>query len=129
MMPVEPEALTPLQSAYYRPQARFDLSSLLSSAAGGLDISDGLVQDLDHLCRASGCGAALDSAALPVASDAQLRDALYGGDDYELLLVSSSPLEGAHRIGFLTSEKGLCLDGEPLTVRGFDHFCDGARTA
>ena len=129
MMPVEPEALTPLQSAYYRPQARFDLPSLLTSAAGGLDISDGLAQDLGHLCRASGCGAALDSAALPVASEAQLHDALFGGDDYELLLVSSTPLEGAYRIGILTSETGLRLDGEPLIEQGFDHFCDGTRTA
>jgi thiamine-monophosphate kinase len=125
MMPVEPAALTPLQAAYYRPLARFDVPSLLISAAGGLDISDGLAQDLEHLCRASGCGAALDSGAIPVALGAQLDDALFGGDDYELLLASDLPLAGAHRIGYLTSELGLRLDGEPLNVRGFDHFGDG----
>jgi thiamine monophosphate kinase len=56
---------------------------------------------------------------------AQLDDALFGGDDYELLLASDLPLAGAHRIGYLTSELGLRLDGEPLNVRGFDHFGDG----
>ena len=125
MMPAQPEALTPLQAAYYRPRARFDLSPLLSSAAGGLDISDGLTQDLAHLCRASGCGAVLDSAAIPVASGANLEDALFGGDDYELLLVSDKPMAGAHRIGYLTPELGLWLDSEPLSARGFDHFDDG----
>ena len=129
MMPVEPDALTPLQAAYYRPRARFDVSSLLISAAGGLDISDGLAQDLEHLCRASGCGAALDSAAIPVALGAQLDDALFGGDDYELLLASDLPLAGAHRIGYLTPELGLRLDGEPLNGRGFDHFGGGESTS
>lgn len=128
MIPAEPEDLTPLQSAYYRPRARFDLLSLLTSAAGGLDISDGLTQDLEHLCRASGCGAALNSVAIPVASGAQFDDALFGGDDYELLLVSDKPLAGAHCIGSLTAELGLRLDGEPLHARGFDHFRNGNST-
>jgi len=128
IIPAEPENLTPLQSAYYRPKARFDLLSSVASAAGGLDISDGLVQDLEHLCRASGCGAALNSVAIPVASGAQLDDALFGGDDYELLLVSEKPMAGAHCIGSLTAEPGLRLDGEPLYTRGFDHFRSGNST-
>ena len=59
-----------------------------------MDISDGLVQDLGHLCRASGCGAEVDVAALPlspagkrwVAGDEErLMRLLTGGDDYQLL--------------------------------------------
>ena len=65
MVPADPKALTPLQQAYYRPLARCDLAADLGLVAAGMDISDGLAQDLGHLCRASGCGAALDSSAIP----------------------------------------------------------------
>ena len=80
------------------------------------------------LRSASGGGAALNSVAIPVASGAPLDDALFGGDDYELLLVSDKPLAGAHCIGSLTAELGLRLDGEPLHARGFDHFRNGNST-
>jgi thiamine monophosphate kinase len=51
-----------------------------------------------------------------------LEDALFGGDDYELLVASDKPLPGAHTIGMLTAEPGLTLDGAPLASNGFDHF-------
>jgi thiamine-monophosphate kinase len=59
--------------------------------------SDGLVQDLGHLCRAGGCGAVLRSAAVPLSPAARARVmadpallalVLTGGDDYELLFVA-----------------------------------------
>lgn len=122
MVPVDPSALSPLQQAYYRPLARCDLASDLGSVAAGLDISDGLTQDLGHLCRASGCGAALDSGAIPLAAGAALDDALFGGDDYQLLLASELPVPNAHRIGTLTHGADITLDGKPLAAQGFDHF-------
>jgi thiamine-monophosphate kinase len=63
-----------------------------------MDVSDGLVQDLGHLCRAAGCGAAVDAAAVPLSAagrDLVARDpallmaALTGGDDYELLFTAA----------------------------------------
>lgn len=122
MVPVDLAALTSLQQAYYRPLARCDLAADLGSVAAGLDISDGLTQDLGHLCRASGCGANLDSAAIPVAQAASLDDALFGGDDYELLLASELPVPDAYRIGSLTPGGDITLDGKPLTAQGYDHF-------
>ena len=122
MLPVDPAVLTPLQSAYYRPQARFDVLAMVETASAGLDISDGLSQDLAHLCAASGCGAALQAASIPLAAGATLEDALFGGDDYELLVASDKPLPGAHTIGMLTAQPGLTLDGAPLASNGFDHF-------
>lgn len=122
MLPVDPKALTPLQHAYYRPQARFDVSAMVQAASAGLDISDGLSQDLAHLCAASGCGAALQSLSIPIGAGATLEDALFGGDDYELLVTSNEALPGAYIIGVLTTEPGLTLDGAPLAAKGFDHF-------
>ena len=122
MLPVDPKALTPLQHAYYRPQARFDVSAMVQAASAGLDISDGLSQDLAHLCAASGCGAALQSLSIPIGAGATLEDALFGGDDYELLVASNEALPGAYTIGVLTAEPGLTLDGAPLAAKGFDHF-------
>lgn len=122
MVPVDPTALTPLQQAYYRPLARCDLVADLGSVAAGLDISDGLTQDLGHLCRASGCGAALDRSAIPLAAGASLDDALFGGDDYQLLLASEQPVPNAYRIGTLTPGTAITLDGKPLAAKGFDHF-------
>ena len=54
-----------------------------------IDISDGLSLDLARLCRASGVGAVLQENAIPVASlnrhEVELRHALHGGDEYQLL--------------------------------------------
>ena len=122
MLPVDPKALTPLQHAYYRPRARFDVAAMVQAASAGLDISDGLSQDLAHLCAASGCGAALQSLSIPIGAGATLEDALFGGDDYELLVASNEALPGAYTIGVLTAEPGLTLDGVPFAAKGFDHF-------
>jgi thiamine-monophosphate kinase len=125
MVPADPKALTPLQQAYYRPLARCDLAADLGLVAAGMDISDGLAQDLGHLCRASGCGAALDSSAIPVAPQATLDDALFGGDDYQLLLASEHPIPNAQRVGYLTHGAAVTLDGEALAPQGYNHFRQG----
>ncbi|QTR51823.1 thiamine-phosphate kinase [Candidatus Thiothrix anitrata] len=80
------------------PTPRNPLSDLLLQYAHAcMDISDGLVADLEHILRASGVGARLDrelvpcSAALQLMSEAQrLNFALSGGDDYELLFTLPS---------------------------------------
>ncbi len=72
-----------------RPRLRLAIADIVNA---GLDVSDGLVQDLGHICRASGVAAEIEAARLPL-SDATrragatwLRACLTGGDDYELLL-------------------------------------------
>ena len=95
---------------------------MVQAASAGLDISDGLSQALAHLCAASGCGAALQSLSIPIGAGATLEDALFGGDDYELLVASNKALPGAYTIGVLTAEPGLTLDGAPFAAKGFDHF-------
>jgi thiamine-monophosphate kinase len=91
-----------------RPEPRLALGrSLLGLAHAAVDVSDGLVQDLGHLCAASGVAAALEAAEVPLspayrARAARLPDplqpALNGGEDYELLAaVPPGRVEAAFR--------------------------------
>ncbi len=75
--------------ALKRPQPRLELRRFLRDyASAAIDISDGLVGDLRHILEASGCGARISRAALPVNDWIQQNEtfdyALGGGDDYEI---------------------------------------------
>jgi thiamine-monophosphate kinase len=69
---------------------------LTGLAAAMIDLSDGLAQDLPRLCAASGTGAVVEEAAIPVSRPAvavlggraATRAALVGGEDYELLFTA-----------------------------------------
>jgi thiamine-monophosphate kinase len=71
--------------------------------AAALDVSDGLVQDVGHLCRAAGCGAEIMAADLPLSDAARatlpatLARILTGGDDYELAMAVRPAQEAALR--------------------------------
>jgi len=101
-----------------------------------IDISDGLSTDLAHLCDASGCGAELEKARIPVFSELHLAGVdvaqcvLNGGEEYALLFTSSlreSELSSrlkrpVYAIGRMSRDKGVRLDGVALEPRGWDHF-------
>ena len=114
--------------------------SLVGVATSCIDISDGLSTDLHHLCDASGAGAEIERARIPVFPDLQahgaalgvnVRDAvLHGGEEYALLFTSpmrESELSAhtgrpVYAIGRIVEERGVRLDGQPLEARGWDHF-------
>ena len=87
-----------LARRYRLPEPRLALGAALAGLArAAMDVSDGLVQDLGHLCRAGGCGAVLRAAAVPLSPAARvlvmadpslLPLVLTGGDDYELLFAT-----------------------------------------
>jgi len=112
------------QRRYLRPQARFDLCDILRRAAtAAIDVSDGLLADLTHLCRASAVGARLETALLPIVPDALLEDALYGGDDYQILCAApADELPPFTRIGTVMPQAGIWMDGQQVSPRGYDHF-------
>lgn len=95
----ESEAARSLIARHLRPQARAQagLAALRAGIRCAIDVSDGLLQDLGHVCRASRVGAVVWRDKLPVdpalaqAFDEEeaLPCAAAGGEDYELLLVGS----------------------------------------
>lgn len=108
---------------YHLPQPRLALGAALSAgklATAALDISDGLVGDLGHICETSGCGAVLEAARVPLSAGAAAaleadpalrRPILTGGDDYELLV--AVPAEHVAMVRAEGRELGI-----PLTAIG-----------
>ncbi|RVU86232.1 thiamine-phosphate kinase [Leucothrix sargassi] len=127
------------------PTARLLESRIIKQFAHAcIDVSDGLLQDLGHILKASKLGAVIETNNIPL-SDASvalfgqekaLEFALSGGDDYELLFsvpesrcddFTQSMLNSGfacHKIGVLNDSCGSIKDqhGNPLTPNGFQHF-------
>lgn len=78
------------KNRYLRPKIRFEVSSkLLDIASSAIDISDGLFQDLDHICKASKVGAVICLKKIPTfLSNSLTIDEINRGDDYEILFTS-----------------------------------------
>ena len=80
-----------LANRYHLPRPRTGLS-IRGLATAAIDVSDGLLQDAMHLCRASGVSLDIECAAIPLSQQARaagahhLETCLSGGDDYELLI-------------------------------------------
>jgi len=103
-----------------------------------IDISDGLIQDLRHILKASKTGAILYEEMIPLSSQAQgLKSALYDGEDFELLftvpVLEAGKIISRNRdlfrpIGEIVERKyGLRLlnrNGKELPIKslGFSHF-------
>lgn len=148
-LPADPLRLAATRAALERPRPRVELGLALAGLArAGIDISDGLLQDLGHILAASGVAAELRYDALPVAaalaglpSEAVRRAVLGGGDVYELCFTADPAHRQAiaqaardagapvSRIGRIQAGQGLRVldaDGAPLgdLPGGFDHFSD-----
>ena len=141
-----------LQSRHLRPQARIALGEQLVASgrvSAMLDVSDGVVADLDHILVASGgLGAEIEGRRIPLSPAARqfvaagriaLRDLLTGGEDYELLFtaapagrkkiaeVATRTGVDLTRIGQITEKDTILLFAngvfEELSGRGgYDHF-------
>lgn len=134
---------------YRLPEPRMAMGLALPGLARcAMDVSDGLMADLAHLCRASACGAEVWLDALPLSESARNACARFAlpkeslisrGDDYELLFAAPPAARDAvaraaarhdtpvTRIGRLTDgTEPVLRDGAGHAVTldraGFDHF-------
>ncbi len=141
--------------AHQRPQPRLDIVSILDRwrddlsqtfTVTGMDSSDGLADAIVQICRASNVGAIIDRAAIPLSPaliqldpDAALTSALYGGEDFELVLCLPDAIaarlvaqlgQGAAIIGKITQHLDIAIVDPTqqyptinLDLRsGFQHF-------
>jgi thiamine-monophosphate kinase len=136
-----------LAQRHLRPAPRIDAgrAAIAAGVRCAIDVSDGLVQDVGHVCESSGLDAEITVADVPVDSalvacypDDALELALSGGEDYELVLVGpQEKLEAVRaQIDVPLTVIGRMLDthggrarligdaGETIELRaaGWDHF-------
>ena len=145
-----PEAAAFLRRAQVRPHPRVDLGQALlrTGIRCAIDVSDGLAQDLRHICEASGLGATVRIADIPLSEhlshtlpEDAVAMAASGGEDYELLftgpvgavdrvrgrfaipiaVIGSLVEDGERRVRFL-DEEGREVS---FASAGWDHFAGG----
>ena len=132
---------------FWQPEARIRTGLMLRyMASAAIDISDGLLADLGHLCEASGVGARVDCSKLPLSAELlasaatgqALEWALAGGDDYQLCFTAAPEhaeqllVQARNRaldvtcIGDIVLEPGIMniRTNQPFQTKttGFKHF-------
>ena len=145
---LEPAALERCRIRLDWPTPRIALGLELAALAhSAIDVSDGLLGDLAHICQRSGVGAKVEYSAVPCSADLRpLRDQarvrraiLAGGDDYELCFTASPQSvavieELSTTLDIALTRIGTIVEGDAVSVfdaagrplsardRGFDHF-------
>ncbi|MEL7048121.1 MAG: thiamine-phosphate kinase [Pseudomonadota bacterium] len=148
--PLPPADIEQALAAYRRPAPNVAICSAVRSyATASIDISDGLIKDVERLCHEFGHGADLTSTSVPIgaaartlveAGDITLQDLMTGGEDYCLAVTippqSVSAFQSAmHDAGALAVEIGTVVgeddglvvrntDGQPMTIKstGWDYI-------
>jgi thiamine-monophosphate kinase len=106
------------KNRYLRPKIRFGVAErLLGIASSAIDISDGVFQDLDHLCKESKVGAEIFLKKIPTfLSKALSVEEINRGDDYEILFTSAESNKG--KINDIAREENLSICEVGLIKKG-----------
>ena len=121
-------------SRFCSPVPRLETGAALRGVASSMiDISDGLLADLGHICEASQVGAIVDTTALPLSVEmakriepgAAVKLALTAGDDYELCFTASPEKrilveEISESTGVLISKVGQVVDEKRIVILNED---------
>ncbi len=139
-----------LKSVHFRPRPRVETGRALVAAGFecGIDLSDGLMSDLAHVCESSNVGAEIETHRVPAPDELKneypedwLDLALSGGEDYELVAVAPQRVfqgldeeleSNLHVVGKITERPtgpqrtvvAKAADGStyPVARYGWDHF-------
>lgn len=143
--PADDASVDYLRQRLARPTPRVALGcALVGVARAAVDVSDGLLADLGHICERSHVGARLDAERLPVSAAARARvgqthahdAALRGGDDYELCFTAAPGQRNAiaalstrlalplTRIGEIVAGQGVHAGSDATGTRGYEHFTE-----
>jgi thiamine-monophosphate kinase len=125
-----------LHRRHFYPTPRIDVGKILRRKgipSSMIDVSDGLSTDLAHICEESGAGAEVRENAIP--RDVELKFALHGGEDYELLFTAKPSVHVPRSIaGVQITEIGHMISGKRIVLirdvdarselrpRGWQHF-------
>ncbi len=130
------EGMAPAARRFLYPEPRVRAGLLLGrnrAATACMDLSDGLADAVRQVAEASGVGARLDAAALPVDPETRrwfasrradvVAEVLTGGDDYELMFTVSRKLRGrlrtvARHAGVPLTRIGVCTPERDLRISG-----------
>lgn len=132
---------------YPRPRLEEGRGAQELGAVAAIDVSDGLLRDLGHICEESGVGAEVFLEEVPISDEAvdtarelgedTVAAALFGGEDYELVVVADEDKVPALRgklglavIGRITEGEGVTVldtSGQRVDMRrtGYEHFKEG----
>ena len=126
----DPALHNQLTARYHKPYPQIEFGqSLIGVASACLDISDGLIQDLNHICTKSGVGIQLDTDKIPLSKtllnqyshEEALGYALSGGDDYQLAYTAKHCEQG-HCIGEVVEGREVIVPRFDINKNGFQHF-------
>ena len=120
---------------------KFTIDKIKPFCNSAIDISDGFVADLSHILKASKVGAKVNLKDMPINNwikkTGQEDLALYGGDDYQIILTASKNKRAKiekliqknnlslTRVGTITKDKKLRINdnGKEIKLKkGFEHF-------
>lgn len=126
--------------ALYYPPAQVQLGQGLCHLAHAcIDISDGLLHELDSICRQSQCGAEINLEHITTSCELEPLEAIVQGDDYQLLFTARADQHTqieqlAQRLGLTISKIGQMTQHPQLVIKqhgrvmptpdrhGYDHF-------
>jgi thiamine-monophosphate kinase len=128
---------------HFHPTPRVEVGRVLREqklVSSMIDISDGLSTDLMHICEESHVGAKIDASLIPRSKigrpgrEVDLKFALHGGDDYELLFTAPRRKQVPEQIagvpitqiGTITDNRNMLImsrrKAQPLRAKGWQHF-------
>jgi thiamine-monophosphate kinase len=128
---IDTQAQALFSRAWNRPEPRLEFGRALieCGVSTAIDISDGLIADLKHICRSSRVSARIDLDSVPVHPmlkqyfpDDCISMALAGGEDYELLFTAGDNImkKLKTRLADNIFIIGSIETGSPGTVNIFD---------